>query len=495
MASVSWSSPVRAIGSRLLTPIPNEIYCEIFDYSECALDFSRVAQNRLLSNLALVCRFFCALALPRIFKSLKFSGYDKDTAPSNAPFCRAIIKGQEPAVALARHVRECTFSSWSVDLISPSWVYDGFLKIYSQAIGRMPNVRKVTLNTTDIDKRLFKAICKMKSLESLTLTRCIFGDSVTDSFLRQVSPVKIKAFTFRPSPSVSQDDDHFTRALPYMVSIERLEYLNSYSWPVALKLLSSVDQNVLLHLEVDGGGCSSAALCSLLNRSPRLEVLEVNMVDDTSIIQSDSAATNHDNVVLKTSCRNLHTLKCPPTMINLVPGRPLHTVMITEVAHRENIGLLGAAEVALLKKSTKEIRVLHIPLHLYLSVSICEHFPDLQVLHLIRGVMGHTTSKEYIPDTPEHLDKILMKIITLWPPATSITEFCINLGPQTYFYPPHDLISHRYILDSFANKSFPNIQVAIFTEYIQWRKEPHKQIWETFPRYSKRRSTNALKFS
>lgn len=400
--------PARKIGSRPITPIPNEIYLEIFDYVEYDPEKSRVASKRLLSSLALVCRFFCAMALPRIFKSLEFSGpaYSGDnSAPSHASFCRAIIKGQEPAASLARHVNECIFDSWRVNSDETRWVYDGFLGIYSQAIGRMPNIRQVTLSDTEIDRRLFKVVCSLKNLESLTISKCVFGDDVTDSFLRKITPLKIKSFTL----SSTSTREHSAKNLSYMVSAECLEHLRSDAWPVTSKLLLGVDQNILVHLDVTGGYC--LALYSLLNRSPRLETLLVNDVSDTNI-ESDEIAANYDSTVLMTSCRNLHTLKCPPSMVDLVAGRPLHTVMVTGVDYRRDPILpMGVTDVALLKKSTTNIRELHIPLHLYFSVSIYEHFQTLEVLSIMYSHMNYLGLKPDTPTTSVHFKKVLLYVI------------------------------------------------------------------------------------
>ena len=128
-------APGRYAGTKELPLIPNKVYFKIFDYIEPSNLMSVSEYKRILSNLALVCRFFCAVLLPQIFKSLTFSGHpEKADTSGYASFCRALIGGKEPACLLALHIIECTFSQWAAGEDHIESAFNGFLGFYNQVI-------------------------------------------------------------------------------------------------------------------------------------------------------------------------------------------------------------------------------------------------------------------------------------------------------------------------------------------------------------------------
>ena len=186
-------APGRYAGTKELPLIPNEVYFEIFDYIEPS-DLMSVSEYKcILSNLALVCRFFCVVLLPRIFKSLTFSGHpDKVDASGYALFCRALIRGKEPACLLALHIRECTFSQWAAGEDHIELAFNGFLGFYNRAITRMPNLKSLVLSCMPISKKLTQAMSKLTQLKALVMDSCEVGDDVMDQDICKLKLVTLE---------------------------------------------------------------------------------------------------------------------------------------------------------------------------------------------------------------------------------------------------------------------------------------------------------------
>ncbi|KAH7928783.1 hypothetical protein BV22DRAFT_1030352 [Leucogyrophana mollusca] len=168
----SWTTPERRLGHRALPIVPNEIYLEIIDTVEASgSPGPRLTRAciRTLSNLALVCRFFCAMVLPRIFKSVTFYG---DAGPSDVArktaWCRQINGGKEPALSLALYVTDCQFKNW----LGTSWVHDGFSALYAKAMSRMSNLASVAFYDCAVKEPHWGALCQLGRLESLVFNHC-----------------------------------------------------------------------------------------------------------------------------------------------------------------------------------------------------------------------------------------------------------------------------------------------------------------------------------
>jgi len=363
------AAPVRLAGSTPLTPIPNEIYLEIFDYFTPSDDEVTKAEcKRVLSNLALVCRFFCAMALPRIFKSLEFSGSmcNESTKPGYASFCRAVIKGLEPAASLSRHVEKCTFEKWRVDTERLRWVYNGFLGMYGQALGRMPNLQSVVLTMVDVDKRLLKTISGLTNLQSLSVNLCTFMEDITDTVIRKLTPLKLRSF----SCTDLQNKALLAKTLARIVSTSNLKDLRVSGWTVARDILAQFDkESSLVELEVYGAR-DDPILWKVLELSKAMKNIRIDRLP---------GAPWPSNILSSSSMPQLRTLVAPPSLaLALVPGRPLHTVLISGDPYHCSV---GRAEIERLKHSTISIKVLQIPIDFYFLAPFDE-FPQMEVLRL-----------------------------------------------------------------------------------------------------------------
>ncbi|KAK0451320.1 uncharacterized protein EV420DRAFT_711966 [Desarmillaria tabescens] len=129
MESFEWSTPARRSGNWELSLIPSEIYLEIFSYFEPSDEITETQCRAIFSSLVFVCRYFCSVALPRLYRSVEFRGRKRQNAKedpvSSLKFCLEINKGSSWACDLASSVKDCTFEDWipetpSICGVSPS---------------------------------------------------------------------------------------------------------------------------------------------------------------------------------------------------------------------------------------------------------------------------------------------------------------------------------------------------------------------------------------
>jgi hypothetical protein len=339
------------------------------------------------------------MALPRIFKSIEFSGgmcKKKSTVtPNYASFCRAIIKGQEPAASLSCHVKECTFVDWSVDDTERfDWVQSGFLKMYGQALGRMSNLQSIVMDSMNIDKHLLKVLCGLKGLQSLSVKDCRFPD-ITDAVLQKITPLKLRNFSCYVSGETA-------KILARIVSPPNLEYLvvRVHGWSGVRGILETfAAESSLVLLDI-----------AYVNDEPILwKVLEISKGLKTLRIFSRFGASFQapSRPFSPSSLPKLSVLEAPLQLaLALVPGRPLHSVIISADGSLDSP---SCQKVDSLNKSTIPIRSLQIPVHCYLHTPFDE-FAQLETLHLCHELNNRE------PDSPPTLTwfEDVSSILTLY---------------------------------------------------------------------------------
>ncbi|KII85691.1 hypothetical protein PLICRDRAFT_325686 [Plicaturopsis crispa FD-325 SS-3] len=244
--AIKWTTPLRRAGIHVLPNIPNEIYFEIFDYLEPSEDISAAEYKATMCKLALVCRFFSAMCLPRAFKSLiydgEFKGNSKDE-PSHAPFSRALLKGTKQAGTLAPFVKKCTFRNWSNDSKLLKEVFDAFTSLHLRAITRFDNLETLHFSHVMMQPIHFKAISMIKRLKHLTLTRCtnVTIGTLPKKLFKELVSLDITSSRLDTSLSISLL--HFSKSaanlLPSRTSNSALKQATSSPWAFFVTTLRS----------------------------------------------------------------------------------------------------------------------------------------------------------------------------------------------------------------------------------------------------------------
>lgn len=169
-----YTAPERRLGDTSLPLIANEIYLTIFDCFECYDETDPVdsAEYRtIMSHLALVCRFFCAEALPRVFRSVQYSGLRHETStPNYVKFCRELVAGNETARYLGQYVKKCSIEHWMKAAEEGQWVFRNFLKLYIKSIPCLAKLESIRFEEVPIDLQFIASLGALPNLQSLSIS-------------------------------------------------------------------------------------------------------------------------------------------------------------------------------------------------------------------------------------------------------------------------------------------------------------------------------------
>jgi hypothetical protein len=346
--------------------------------------------RRDFSRIALVCRFFCSVMLPWIFESMEFAGKNPNGSLNHhAPFCRSIIRGCESARTMATFVKRCSFFDWIENEFPPSWYNTEFQILYSKALAFMPNVEELELTKISINKYLLKSITGLRCLTSLSLDLCLIQiGAVKDKDIRKLSTLQLKCLRYYESRPFVDDDD--ASLISQVICLDSLLMVHTNYWPLVARIAEQNCHLPLQELDIFSVG-DVRLLPKIFQKTPALEKLRISVAADLNHIQ-------FDDVLLPA----LDELCCPLFLLrSLVPGRPISSIKIVTSSLTEitDIPLLFN-----LKKSTRKIRSLCVPIRDYQTIPFWEHFPDLKSLRLQEAA----SSPRF---TVQSLEKVFANII------------------------------------------------------------------------------------
>lgn len=352
-----------------MSPIPNEIYLRIFDYIQPAETFN---YKRVLSDLALVCRFFCFTILPRIYRKLELVGsaHTNSFSPNYSAFCRAVVKDAEPARTLAKHVRECAFWEWECFEEHLTWSYNAFLGLYCNALAMMSGIETVQLHFTPISRMMLRTIRGLKRLKVLSIFSCTFQKDVTEKDIAKLSSLQLSEF--RLSMSFVHAEPFKARALIKAIDLSNLQTIQTDMWDLASRLADEIGTIPLRSLDIfyirDW-----AVFQKILEKTPSLSILKILRPTDPLNINSGLDSS---------SIPTLQNLTCPPELVSMfVPGRP---ITVLKISTRRQVGIraIQLADIKSMKNSSVIIHELSIPATVYFTFSVWEYLPAVKKLEL-----------------------------------------------------------------------------------------------------------------
>ena len=463
-----------------MSPIPNEVFMEIFKYLRPPGNNPWIdpVYRRDFLRVALVCRFFCSVMLPWIFESLEFAGKNPNGhfTLNHAPFCRNIIRGCKSARTMATYVKRCSFSNWIQDEYesSPSWCNTEFQILYSRALAFMPNVEELKLTKICINKYLLKSIMELKCLTSLSLDFCLIGEVKTKD-IRKLSTLRLKYLRFFGSPrplrlSVNDDDD--TLFISRFLCLDSLITMHSNCWPFVARI---AEQNCHLPLqELDISEVHDVGLLpKIFQKTPALEKLRIS-----------SAATSKHDVQFDDVLPALDELCCPLFLLrSLVPGRPISSIKFTINSSKEITDIQS-----LFKKSTRKIHSLCVPIHVYHSIPLWEHFPELKTLRLelFATRKFSSTTKQSLKNVFANYFRIKfntnsMQIVSsignAWPHNPPIQELHIDLCMEQ-IDPFFDLELQNKLISTVISARFPQVRRISISDNVVWNKVQEDDVWK-----------------
>lgn len=340
-------------------------------------------ERQVLANLALVCRFFSSLALPRIFAKMTLNGSPSasngHSTTQASRFCVALLKGQEPAKTLAKYVRFCTISHWLVT--EADLARHAFFSMYCDALSRMTQVESLELRSLVIERRLLKAMEKLHHLKYLSLSGCSFDPRLfpgeVKTFAQALCLQSLVVAVTKSEYGLPMFYDSFTCVFDF-ASLKSLEV---DSWIIIRHLTERVAplplENLTIHIVSDPN-----LLPILFQKTPNLLELHIYRIVVPRPDFFDSL------VVLSTSLPKLSVFDGPPALAaKIVPSRPVHKVwllgtLISQSREPFSLPSLDGSLWKALGRSTTQMSEILIPKHLYTLQSLGDRLPCFSTLKI-----------------------------------------------------------------------------------------------------------------
>ena len=335
----------------------------------------RAEYRTILSNLALVCRFFCAACLPRVFRVMEYSGQvHGESTPSYAKFCRELNAGDETACYLAQHVKECTISHWMQAVEKGQWVFGNFLKVYIKSITSLVNLEALRLHRVPIDLKFLEALGALEKLKLLSVSSCDFQPLTKDNKWVTGS-LKVAHFELW-----AHRNDALLAPLSQIICSNFLRTLRTDNWGFSKAVMSqSVSFNIEA-LTIPIAISEVMHVRSFLNRNPN--ITDLSIFGPISILPYQLSYPILD--LDPSSIPQLSRLECSPCFLDgLVPGRPLKLIKINWTPD-DILPSLEDVEKMLsaIRKSTAPLTVLRVPADVYVAAPFHRIFPQLEILIL-----------------------------------------------------------------------------------------------------------------
>ncbi|KAI6111846.1 hypothetical protein EDD16DRAFT_1606353 [Pisolithus croceorrhizus] len=224
--SFRWAIPTHRVGHRSLPPFPLEIYLEILEHLAPPGQELSPEQTKTLTRVAGTCKFFCHIAIPRIYEHVSVVGsvyYRHDNAYSNrgASLCGRIVAREDLALWAAKCVRECNFHNWLSES-EESWAVSIFAERYASSLRYMTNIHRLTFSECFITNEHWRAIMELGGLEELVFDRCHFTETIQLGGTRINQPPKLRV----SSIEVYEGDFH-SRVVAEVLDLGRLRSLKT----------------------------------------------------------------------------------------------------------------------------------------------------------------------------------------------------------------------------------------------------------------------------
>ncbi|KAK0470921.1 hypothetical protein IW261DRAFT_1597613 [Armillaria novae-zelandiae] len=476
MNSFKWSTPERRSGNQELTLIPSEIYLEIFSYFEPSDEITEAQCKAAFSRLTFVCRFFCSVALPRLYKSVLFRGHKcesrKEEPVSFLKFCLEINKGSSWACNLTCHVTDCSFENWIPDSPSQRTLHTDFLRVYCKAMIKMEEIQSVTLVSVMISHRLLKSIAKLKKLKRLVVRDCELDQNFTQVDVSTFRSLPIEEFTLVFAHEMAPPSSSFEllQGVPKAsdVVLDVRTWDNSSMSPVMNSQLTRLSLGTVLY------ETSLPQLAHVLNHLPSLTRLSIATLTVVSV-RNPTADPAFPLTFSSLPC--LRVLACPPLLAILFPKRALIELDITGHNKVTRIALshvrfnASRHTVQTLARTTAAIHTLSICSDMVpYGDSIIQNFPYLRKLHITYEIReeGLTNVLENISTGFRNRGQGYLPIHELDIDFALINPWMVDLPIQ------------RKAIGAYIEGMFPQVTRVDLGAGVQWHRGDIQSDWQAY---------------
>ncbi|KZT30954.1 hypothetical protein NEOLEDRAFT_1174309 [Neolentinus lepideus HHB14362 ss-1] len=382
----TWFLPQRRDGEKALVGVPEDIWIQVFDH----LRFATKQYKDELATLSLVCRSFCLICHPLLFRDLKFDvssihlGDEDDIRQLS--WCQRVIDNTEKPDTVGPSVRSYTLCN---SRASEEPDIRALMKRHIYIIPFLRNLRDLTLKFLVLPVSFLETVEAVHSLESLVIRDCsILGKARGSWMPTPLNALKHLDFVCKycdPSiwsslvrlvvvPSLrvfhSCDIDFFEICLPHILGLP----------------LAELGAPISLAPE------SQRALVDFLNCAPTICKLYLYPVDVPAGDHSHTVEGLED-----TALPNLTWVLCPPFCLShLVPNRPVHGIQVVG-----DVGWQDTNDPILLKIIEASAAIRHLCLRRFeyrLLLPLKDKFSHLETLHIYDGHADRTAEEFVIAD-------------------------------------------------------------------------------------------------
>ncbi|KIK59434.1 hypothetical protein GYMLUDRAFT_97632 [Collybiopsis luxurians FD-317 M1] len=309
-----WSTPERRRKDCDLDLIPNEIYLRIL---------TGVEDKKDLQNIALVCRFFASVALPKLLGDISMDTFYE---PSQKIFREiispklysALREGSDPLVISAcRYIRSFEWYN-CVAPLSPSTIIS-----YLDDMQKMPNLTTLTLERLILSKGALGRIAQLSKLTSLGLHSCHPSDDLTDSDVLELADalqLNSLSFLYPSHPPVTAFDPLFVNSRVTEFHAESPDFIRCLGAQSIVSTLQVLDLSFVHDL-----GRVYESLC----RIPTLIELKLDFISWPKEVP-DPAEDDRPEIHLTfplSALPNLRRLSCSARLVYLLSGPHLLEVV------------------------------------------------------------------------------------------------------------------------------------------------------------------------
>ncbi|KAI0916138.1 hypothetical protein AcV5_003161 [Taiwanofungus camphoratus] len=414
-----------------------------------------------MSSLSLVCRFFRAVCLSRLFSSLTFKG-DSNNASRQA-WCKRLGDKDARSVQLGSYVKQCTFTQWTPPTEAHSWVYSVFLAKYFQACTHFTSLQFLAVVHTEITAQFFNAIIEMRNLRTVSLESCHFA--LPDRY------IPIPTSTTRWTTFVlvfAIDVEPYMPTITAFVNASVIREMRTNNWDL-LRHIAQHEECALekLTLELRDVAAPLNDIWDVLEHTPRVTHLSFDTAPSDSFEEDEY-------MLSETSLPLLRVINGPAELVSkLVPGRPVSEItlqMPTWPGHRER-DARGQTILGRLLGSTERVIKLQAPPWICFARPLHESFPHLEHLRV-----------NFRKDLPENY---LPALCEEWRQLDSLKSLALRFSIHTTNpeLPCNLELQRKYIQEYFAN-SAPSVTRISLHYMLEWRRqdlEVDSKRWQPAP--------------
>ncbi|KAF8885386.1 hypothetical protein CPB84DRAFT_1788387 [Gymnopilus junonius] len=463
MAALRWLNPVRRRGTEILTPIPTEIYLEIFDHVRFRLPTTSMypSVRRDLFSTTLVCHLFRSAVLPLIFEELTLYPLvypNLFTSHRDGLFCEHLLEGGPMAEMMKLYTKTCALCNWDevTARFEPGKEAGSGAGLYSKVLNTLSNIHTLSISSIIITKDLLRAMGMLLHLKSLSFEMCLLSEDITE-YLENISSLELKSlglqFRATTKPALLEC---FICSINYKCLIE----LSTDNWQFCERMARGPHPLLLEYIKIDGRS-NAAILSKLLSKTPVLCRLHIACLPEGSLKLDPGTIPNLKHVVAPVSILN-----------TFVPGRPISIIEVID----EKDAVLQSFDLEILRSSSCPITDMRIPSELYEFQSpFWGQFSYLQVLRLdiFSWVKKTTTSQHAL------YKKTMSDLLRKRP--KQLTLHTLQLEFMSFDAYPIDILNLRtqYTwLTEIVFPQFPALRQCQFDKYFQWFYCAIKLKWE-----------------